>query len=97
MDIKIFTDVTDFLDKIPEDDAAKILAYLKSLEENHTEGLIIKPLKGKIKEIVVRQYRVIFFWMGTTGYVVNAFRKQSKKTPKRIIEQAEKIYKDIAN
>lgn len=97
MHIRIFDDVSDFLSKIPEDGSAKILAHLKSLQENRTEGLTIKPLKGKIKEILVRQYRVIFFSIGTTGYVVDAFKKQSRKTPKRIIERAEKIYKDIVN
>lgn len=97
MNIRIFDAVADFLDKIPDDDSAKILAHLKSLEENRTEGLIIKQLKGKIKEIVVRQYRIVFFTIGTQGYIVDAFRKQSKKTPKRIIEQGERIYKSITH
>jgi phage-related protein len=97
MNIQIFKDVLDFLNKISKDDKAKISAHLKSLQENHTEGLIIKPLKGRIKEIVVRQYRIVLFEIGATGYVVDAFRKQSDKTPKRIIERAEKIYRDIKN
>ena len=97
MQIKIFDDVSDFLNKISESDAAKILANLKLLQENHTEGLVIKSLKGRIREIVVKQYRVIFFQINSTGYVVDTFRKRSKKTPKRILERAEKIYKDIIN
>ncbi len=95
METLIFDDVTNFLDTIPESDAAKILAHLKALQENQTEGLFIKPLKGKIKEIVIRQYRIIFFEKGTRRYAVDAFKKQSKKTPQRIINRAEKIYKSI--
>lgn len=95
MNVWILDNVRKSLDKLKEDDSAKILAYLKSLEENHTEGLVIKTLKGKIKEIIVRQYRIIFFTIGTTIYVVNAFKKQSQKTPERIIEKTEKIYKGL--
>lgn len=95
MKLHILDAVHRFLDSISVDDAAKIAAHLKSLQDDHTEGLTIKPLKGKIKEIVVRQYRVIFFVIGAAGYAVAAFQKQGRKTPKRIIVHAEKIYKDI--
>ena len=95
MNIHVFDDVAAFLNKIPPEDSAKILAHLKSLEENRTEGIIVKPLKGTIKEIVVQQYRIVFFRIAGTGYVVDAFKKQSRKTPKRIIERAERIHKDI--
>lgn len=95
MNLQILDEVTNFLESLSENDAAKILAHLKSLEANQTEGLIIKSLKGKIKELIVRQYRIIFFRIGEKGYAVDAFKKQSKKTPKRIIERAEKIYRDV--
>lgn len=95
MNLRVLDTVIEFLESLPADDAAKIAAHLKSLEMDQTEGLTIKPLKGKIKEIVVKQYRIVFFGIGTKGYVVDAFRKQSKKTPKRIIERAEKIYRDM--
>ncbi len=97
MSIRVFEDVSDFLKRIPEDDAARILAHLKSFQENCVEGLFIKTLRGKIKEIVVKNYRIVFFSIGSTGYIVDAFRKKSQKTPKRIIEQAENIYKNLDN
>lgn len=95
MNLQILDNVTDFLESLSEDDAAKIFAHLKSLEANQTEGLTIKPLKGKIKELVVRQYRIIFFRIGEKGYAVDAFKKQSQKTPRRIIGRAERIYQDV--
>ena len=97
MNLQILGTFTKFLDGLSAGDSGKIYAHLKSLERDQTEGLTIKPLKGKIQEIVVKQYRIVFFRIGATGYVVDAFRKQSKKTPKRIIERAEKIYRDIKN
>ena len=96
MSLQVLDTVIEFLESLPADDAAKIAAHLKSLEMDQTEGLTIKPLKGKIKEIVVKQYRVVFFRTGTRGYVVDVFRKQSKKTPKRVIERAERIYRDMS-
>lgn len=95
MNLQVLDTVIEFLESLSADDAAKMAAHLKSLEMDQTEGLTIKPLKGKVKEIVVKQYRIVFFRIGTRGYVVDAFRKQSKKTPKRIIERAERIYRDM--
>jgi phage-related protein len=96
MKLHILDAVRKFFESISDEDSAKIAAHLKLLQDDHTEGLTIKLLKGKIKEIVVRQYRVIFFVIGGAGYAVAAFRKQGRKTPKRIIEQAERIFKDIS-
>ena len=93
----IFNDVVDFLDEIPVKDSAKIYANISSLDENQIEGLVIKSIGEKIKEMIVKQYRIIFFYKNRVGYVVDAFKKQSQKTPQRIIKRAEKIYKNIKN
>lgn len=93
--MRILNDVSDFLDGTSGEDAAKIAAHLKSLEEDRTEGLRIKTLKGRVKELIVKQYRVICFKVGATWFVVDVFKKQSKKTPRRVIERAEKIYQSI--
>lgn len=92
----ILSAVSDFINNLSHRDAAKILANLKFLETNKTEGLVIKQLKGKIYELVVNQYRVVFFKISEIGYVVDVFRKKSRKAPKRIIERAEKIYRDVS-
>lgn len=93
--MRILNDVSDFLDEISGEDAAKIAAHLKSLEENRTEGLRVKTLKGRIKELIVKQYRVVCFKIGAMWFVVDVFKKQSKKTPRRVIERAEKIYQGV--
>lgn len=91
--IQLFGDVTDFINNLPDNISAKILAHLKSLEMNLTEALAIKTLKGKIKELIVKQYRIVFFQENGIIYVVDIFKKQSRKTPKGIIERAEEIYR----
>lgn len=95
MTLVILDEVAEFVDKLSPDNSAKILAGLRFLELNRTEVLSIKPLKHKIMELVIKQYRVIFFRFDAKIYVVEIFKKQSQKTPQRIIERAERIHRNI--
>lgn len=92
MEASILSDVTEFLNGLSDKLAAKIYANLKNLEENRTAGMLVKPLKGPIMELSVKQYRIVFFRKASRIYFVRAFKKQSQKTPKRIIDYAESIY-----
>ena len=94
-EIHLFSDVADFINRLSESDAAKVYAHIEALKRGYGETLIIKSLKGKIKEIVVRQYRIVFFQIADTIYIADVFKKQSKKTPKRIIEKAERMRKQV--
>jgi phage-related protein len=91
----LLDDVYAFLDNIPNEKSGKILKQLKFLEVNDVEGLKIKTLKDKIKELIVDQYRVVFFVKEETVYVIDAFKKQSQKTPHRILERALGIYRKL--
>jgi len=93
--ISIFNDVENFINKTSQSAGAKIYANLKALEEGFREGIKIKTLRGKIKEIIINRFRVIFFELGGIIYVVDVFVKKSTKTPQRIIKRAERIYNDI--
>ncbi len=95
MKIQVLDDTSDFLSTLSKEDRAKIDGQLASLASRQTEGLVIKSLKGKIQELIVRQYRIVFFRIADIGYVVDIFRKKSKKTPKRNLERAEKIYRSL--
>ncbi len=55
----------------------------------------IKSLKGEIKELIIKRYRIIFFIDKNIVYCIAAFVKKSAKTPKRELENAERIYKKI--
>lgn len=95
MNVRILERVDGFLKKVPQRDAAKILTHVESLRENVTEGIVMKPLAGKVKEIVAGPYRIVFFQRDNTAYVVDIFRKKSKKTPQRVIERAIRIQKTV--
>lgn len=67
------------------------------MEQGAFHSVYIKTLRGPIKELIVKQYRMLFFTLGYTIYFVRVFRKKSKKTPRKEIEYAERIYKLITN
>ncbi len=56
-------------------------------------SLYIKALKGPLRELIVKQYRIIFFINTNVLYFIRAFQKKTAKTPPHEIEQAEQIYK----
>lgn len=95
MRTKQLSEVAKFISSLPDEDSAKILAYLKSLETGRTGGLVTKPLKKKVRELIVSNYRMVFFVVDETIYVVDAFRKKSQKTPVRVIERAEQILRTV--
>ncbi len=87
-----FDSVTEFLEELPRNDAAKILAGVSKLEQGDFQSSYIKTLRGPLKELIVKQYRVIFFIHEHSIFLVCAFRKKSKKTPRGEIEYAEHVY-----
>lgn len=92
----IFLDVVDeFIQTLSIPDQAKIAANAILLRSGDFASVRIKRLDGPIHELIVKQYRLIFFRKGTTIYVVGAFRKKSAKTPLREIRHARDIFRNL--
>lgn len=89
-----FEDAEDFIESLSDKDKAKILAEIKMLE-THFDLVYTKPLRGSIRELLVRHYRLLFFIHNQTIYFTHGFVKKSQKTPVREIEKAELIYKQL--
>lgn len=88
--------VEEFIQQQSVSDQAKIVAavtIMKKGEKEYWHLLHIKTLKSPIKELIIKQYRIIFFSEKNTIYFIGAFVKKTAKTPKSQIDQAEKIYK----
>lgn len=96
MNTQIVGIASDFIETIPLESRYLIEASISALASGETKRLKLKTLKGKIKEIITGQYRIVFFSFRTTLFIVDVFKKQSQKTPVRIIKRAEKIYQKIA-
>ena len=85
------------IDSFGENNSIKVLkivellkTYGHSVLESH-----IKHIDGKIWEIKIDRYRVLYFLHENQHYIqIRAFMKKTQKTPKSEIEIAEKRYKD---
>jgi hypothetical protein len=51
------------------------------LQRGEIDFIFIKTLRGPVKELIVGQYRLVCFGESEIIYVVDAFKKQSRKTP----------------
>lgn len=92
----IFLDKVEwFIQALPCPDQAKIAAHTTMMREGDFASVHIKQLDGPIQELIVRQYRLIFFRKDGAIYVVGAFRKKSAKTPLREIRYAMDIFRNI--
>jgi len=89
--------VNDFINGLPRAVRAKIFGSIEKMKGEDWSSLYIKTLKGPLRELIVKQYRMIFFMSENVLYVVHAFQKKTAKTPSQEIEWAERIYKLMVN
>lgn len=89
----VLDSVTDFLNELPRVERAKIFGGIETMRSGDWSSLHIKTLKGPLRELIVKQYRIIFFMSGNVLYFVRTFQKKTAKTPPHEIERAEQIYK----
>jgi len=74
---------------------AKLKRHIDFLAEQRYEFIETKILRGKIREIIVGGYRVIYFIVSNKVFIVDIFKKSTQKTPKKRIEYAEVEYKKV--
>ena len=97
LDTTFITKVNDFINSLPPDDQKKFALAITSLSEGDFQAVYIKQIKGEIKELRIKKYRLMFFIHKNTIYFANVFLKKSNKTPTKETEFAEKYYKLITN
>lgn len=95
--IILLKDIENFISALSLDDQDKISGAIEALRNEKFDFVYIKQLRGSIKELKVKKYRLIFFIYRETIYFVRIFRKKTTKTPRNEIDIAEKHYKLITN
>ncbi len=89
--------VKDFFNELSSKDRAKVEGNVNVMQNGDLRSPRTKTLRGPIKELIVKDYRILFFIHEHIIYFVRAFRKKSMKTPRKEIEYVEQIYKLITN
>lgn len=87
--------VETFISELSVDDQDKISGAIETLGNKKFDSVYIKQLRGDIKELKVKKYRLIFFIYKEDIYFISIFIKKTNKTPKNEIDTAEKNYKLI--
>lgn len=96
--------VLDYIEAQDIKEQAKILKYIDFLRQN--KGYLDEPyskhITGSIRELRVdfarRRHRIFYFtFIGKTIILLDAFLKQTDKTPLSIIKKARENYFDVIN
>jgi len=87
--------VQSFITTLSDEDKGKIRCTADSMELGNFDFLYIKTLKTPIKELIIKNYRFIFFINKNEIWFVGAFTKKSAKTPRKEIENAKRLYSEI--
>jgi len=91
---KFLVRASKFIQGLGENDRAKIAAAVRTLELGGFQSVETKTIRGPIKELIVRSYRILFFTAkDRTIYFISGFRKKTRKTPRNEIEYAQNIFK----
>ena len=87
--------IMDFIDGLAEPDAAAIFAAIEAfaMEFRHVVAVVTKPLLGKLWEMRVGRFRVLYGVAPDTLLIVHIFAKKTRKTPARELDLAEKRLK----
>lgn len=93
--IQILDKVETFLESIPAKERAKILATITMMRTGAMDTAVTRQISGSIRELKVRQHRILYFQQGNFLYFVGGFTKKSQKTPLREIKNAKHIQKFI--
>ncbi|MES3032043.1 MAG: type II toxin-antitoxin system RelE/ParE family toxin [Patescibacteria group bacterium] len=93
----LLRDIEAFISSLSSDDQDKISGAVEMLRNKRFDSVYIKQLRGDIKELKVKKFRLIFFIHKGTVYFLRIFIKKTNKTPKNEIDIAEKNYKLITS
>ena len=90
-------DVMNFINNLPLTDQSKVIGAATALGKGEFQSVYVKQLRGDIKELRVKRYRLIFFIHGHNICFTRIFIKKTNKTPRKEIELALKSYKLFVN
>lgn len=95
--VTLFKEVEKFVLALSVQDEQKISGAINALRNKKFENIYVKQLRGDIKELRVKRFRLIFFIHNNIAYFSKIFIKKTNKTPKREIDLAERYLKIIMN
>ena len=98
MVIKLFRQVSNYIDKLPKEQSAIIYAVLEDIKQYGLQAPLVsmRQIKGKLWEIKISQTRIFYVVIeGNKMVLLHVYKKQSQKAPQHEIETALSRMKDV--
>lgn len=95
LEVLFLSKADEYIQSLSTENKAKIKVHIDECACGNFEAIQTKQLRGAVREIIVGKYRVIYFIEKSLLFVCDVFAKSSQKTPKRRIDNATKIHKEI--
>ena len=89
------THVSEYIAGLDDATQGKIAANLEVMRTGDLITPHTKQLQGHLHELIIGNHRLIYFVIKSAVYFVCGFRKKTRKTPKREIEYALAIHRNL--
>jgi len=93
-EIEVFEKAETFILNLPEKEKAVVFANIAMMKTSFS-GVNTRLLGRPIKELKIKNVRILFFIDKNKIYLVSGFYKKSQKTPKSEIDYALGVYKEF--
>jgi len=91
--VRVLGPAGEYINGVTDQEQGAISADMQAMAQGDFESVYTKPLKGKIRELIVGRHRISYFIIDDSLYFVRGFPKKTAKTPKAEIDYAEAVYK----
>lgn len=98
MVVRVFRQVEGFLNNLPGRERAEVDAVLEDIKDHGLGAPLVsmRQIEGKLWELRVSQTRIFYVLYGSHTLVfLHAYKKQSRKAPRREIETALRRMRDL--
>ncbi len=89
--------VREYIDALPTDERAVILATLLDIEARDFAGTAVtRHIEGRLWELKITRYRIFYVLIvGPAMVLLHAYKKQGQKAPPRELEVARKRMEEV--
>ena len=85
----------EYIARLSGKEQGRVAADIDAMQSGDFEAVATKLLRIPIRELIVGNHRFTYFTIPPLLYFVSGFLKKSQKTPKKEIEYALHIFKQI--
>ena len=94
--VRILPRAKEYIARLSGKDQGRVAADIDALSKGDFDSIATKLLRTPIHELIVGNHRFTYFVIPPLLWFVSGFLKKSQKTPKKEIQYAQNIHKQVA-